>query len=303
MRWKETRRSENVEDRRGEGASPQLASGAPVLLQLLPLLLRSRGGRYLLGILAVVVIGAQFLGVDILSLLTTGSPGAQAPAGQQSTPSAAEEERAEFVRHVLGSTEDVWRRQFSALGREYEDPHLVMFSGAVQSACGYAQAAMGPFYCPADHKVYLDLSFFDELHRRFGAPGDFAQAYVIAHEVGHHVQTLVGISAQVQAAGRGASKAQVNALSVRQELQADCFAGLWANHAESSRQILDPGDLEEALGAATAIGDDRLQKQAQGYAVPDSFTHGSSEQRVRWFRRGFESGDIGSCDTFAAQQP
>ena len=162
---------------------------------------------------------------------------------------------------------------------------------------------MGPFYCPADHKVYLDLSFFDELHERFGAPGDFAQAYVIAHEVGHHVQTLTGISAQVQAAGRGASKAQINALSVRQELQADCFAGVWAHHADSSRQILDPGDLEEALGAATAIGDDRLQKQAQGYAVPDSFTHGSSEQRVRWFRRGFESGDIGSCDAFAAQNP
>jgi len=303
MRWKETRRSENVEDRRGEGAPPQLASGAPALLQLLPLLLRSRGGRYLLGILAVVVIGAQFLGVDILSLLTTGSPGVRAPAGQQTAPSAAEEERAEFVRHVLGSTEDVWRQQFSALGRDYEDPHLVMFSGAVQSACGYAQAAMGPFYCPADHKVYLDLSFFDELHQRFGAPGDFAQAYVIAHEVGHHVQNLTGISAQVQAAGRGASKAQINALSVRQELQADCFAGVWAHHADSSRQILDPGDLEEALGAATAIGDDRLQKQAQGYAVPDSFTHGSSEQRVRWFRRGFESGDIGSCDTFAAQQP
>jgi hypothetical protein len=303
MRWKQERRSENVEDRRGQSASPRLASGAPVLLQLLPMLLRSRGGRYLLGILAVVVIGAQFLGVDILSLLTTGGPGVQAPSGQQAAPSAAEQERAEFVAHVLGSTEDTWRQQFAALGRNYEDPRLVMFSGSVQSACGYAQAAMGPFYCPADHKVYLDLAFFDELHQRFGAPGDFAQAYVIAHEVGHHVQTLTGISAQVQAAGRGASKAQVNALSVRQELQADCFAGVWANHADSSRQILDPGDLEEALGAATAIGDDRLQKQTQGYAVPDSFTHGSSEQRVRWFRRGFESGDIGSCDTFAAQQP
>ena len=246
---------------------------------------------------------AQLLGVDVLSLLTTGAPGAQAPSGQQAAPSAAEQERAEFVAHVLGSTEDTWRQQFTALGRDYEDPRLVLFSGSVQSACGYAQAAMGPFYCPADHKVYLDLTFFDELHQRFGAPGDFAQAYVIAHEVGHHVQTLTGISAQVQAAGRGASKAQVNALSVRQELQADCFAGVWANHADSSRRILDPGDLEEALGAATAIGDDRLQKQAQGYAVPDSFTHGSSEQRVRWFRRGFESGDIGSCDTFAAQEP
>ena len=303
MRWKDERRSENVEDRRGQSASPRRASGAPVLLQLLPMLLRSRGGRYLLGILAVVVIGAQFLGVDILSLLTTGGPAVQAPSGQRAAPSAAEQERAEFVAHVLGSTEDTWRQQFAGLGRTYEDPRLVMFSASVQSACGYAQAAMGPFYCPADHKVYLDLSFFDELHQRFGAPGDFAQAYVIAHEVGHHVQTLTGISAQVQAAGRGASKAQVNALSVRQELQADCYAGVWAHHAESSRQILDPGDLEEALGAATAIGDDRLQKQAQGYAVPDSFTHGSSEQRVRWFRRGFESGDIGSCDTFAAQNP
>jgi hypothetical protein len=303
MRWREGRRSENIEDRRGESPAPQLAAGAPALLRLLPLLLRTRGGRYLLLTTAVVVVGARLLGVDLLGPLQSGAPGVQAPTAPRAAPSADEQQRADFVSVVLADTEDTWREQFAALGRRYEDPSLVLFSGSVRSACGLAGAAVGPFYCPADHKVYLDLSFFDELQQRFGAPGDFAQAYVIAHEVGHHVQTLLGVSAEVQAAGRGASRERVNALSVRQELQADCLAGVWGHEANRVRRILDPGDLEEALGAATAIGDDRLQRQAQGYAVPDSFTHGSSAQRVFWFRTGFESGDVARCDTFATGTP
>ncbi len=207
---------------------------------------------------------------------------------------------AEFVSVVLGDTEDTWHPIFRQLGRDYREPTLVLFTGSVNSACGYASAAVGPFYCPGDQKLYIDLSFFHDLKTRHGAPGDFAQAYVIAHEVGHHVQTLLGISEQVAAAGKGASEAQVNALSVRQELQADCFAGVWGHVANSQRQLLDPGDLEEALQAATAIGDDRLQREAGGQVVPDSFTHGTSAQRVKWFRAGFESGDINACDTFAA---
>jgi predicted metalloprotease len=199
---------------------------------------------------------------------------------------------------VLADTEDTWHAIFRQSGREYQEPTLVLFSGAVQSACGMASAAMGPFYCAADGKVYIDLSFFDDLKRRHGAPGDFAQAYVIAHEIGHHVQNLLGISSRVRSAQRGLGKADANALSVKQELQADCFAGLWGNHAERSRQVLEQGDIEEALNAASAIGDDRLQRQGQGYVVPESFTHGTSKQRVEWFRRGITNGDIGSCDTF-----
>jgi uncharacterized protein len=300
MRWRGGRRSENVEDRRGDSA-PQLAAGAPVFLRLLPLLLRSRGGRYLLVFGALALLGAYFLGIDVSALFQPASRSALTPSVQQA-PSAADQELADFVTVVLADTEDTWREQFAGFGRQYEDPRLVLFTGSVRSACGSAGSATGPFYCPADHKVYLDLSFFDDLQRRHGAPGDFAQAYVIAHEVGHHVQTLLGISAKIQEAGRAASREQVSALSVRQELQADCFAGLWGHHAERTRQILDPGDLEEALGAASAIGDDRLQREARGYAVPDSFTHGSSAQRVRWFRNGFDSGDAARCDTFKATQ-
>ena len=200
---------------------------------------------------------------------------------------------------VLADTEDTWNAIFQQAGRDYQEPKLVLFSGSVQSACGMASAAMGPFYCPGDQKVYIDLAFFGDLKRRHGAAGDFAQAYVIAHEVGHHVQTLLGISKQVRSAQRGLGKSEVNALSVKQELQADCFAGLWGNHADRSRQVLEQGDLEEALNAAAAIGDDRLQKQGQGYVVPESFTHGSSEQRVQWFRQGIETGDFSDCDTFA----
>ena len=210
----------------------------------------------------------------------------------------AEKEMGDFVAAVLADTEDTWQAEFKKLGGTYREPTLVLFTGRVNSACGMASSAVGPFYCPGDQKLYLDLSFFQDLKQRHGAPGDFAQAYVIAHEVGHHVQTLIGVSDQVRQAGRGRSKTEVNALSVKQELQADCFAGLWGHAANTERQLLDPGDLEEALTAATAIGDDRLQRESGRGVVPDSFTHGSSAQRVKWFKRGFETGDINSCDTF-----
>jgi predicted metalloprotease len=202
---------------------------------------------------------------------------------------------------VLADTEDTWEALFRRMNRVYEHPRLVLFSGAVESACGFAQAAVGPFYCPEDQKLYLDLSFFRDLRDRFGAPGDFAQAYVIAHEVGHHVQTLLGISQEVRGAQRRLSPAQANALSVMQELQADCFAGVWAHHADQSRQLLEQGDIEEGLNAAAAIGDDRLQRQGRGYVSPESFTHGTSAQRVGWFKRGIESGDVGQCETFSAR--
>jgi predicted metalloprotease len=207
----------------------------------------------------------------------------------------------EFVGVVLADTEAAWTQIFAQQGSTYEKPTLVLFRDAVQSACGTASTAAGPFYCPADRKVYLDLSFYDELTNRFGAPGDFAQAYVVAHEVGHHVQTLLGISDRVQQARQRGSDTGANALSVRLELQADCFAGIWAHNADQSRQLLESGDIEEGLNAASAIGDDRLQREAQGRVNPDSFTHGTSEQRVRWFKTGFQSGDVKSCDTFGAK--
>lgn len=218
---------------------------------------------------------------------------------EQGRPAApADDAESRFVRHVLAETEDTWRQIFRANGQQYVDPTLVLFSGATRTACGVGQAAMGPFYCPADQKVYIDLGFYQELKSRFNAPGDFAQAYVIAHEVGHHVQNLLGISEKVQAARQRAGERQANELSVRLELQADCLAGVWAKNADAARGILEAGDVEEALRAASAIGDDALQKQAQGYVVPDSFTHGSSEQRVRWFKRGMESGQLAACNTF-----
>jgi hypothetical protein len=213
---------------------------------------------------------------------------------------AAENELAEFVSVVLADTEDTWNALFSQMGKTYQEPRLVLFSGAVQSACGFAQAAVGPFYCPADQKVYIDLSFYQDLKNRHGAPGDFAQAYVIAHEIGHHVQTLLGISEKVHSARRRVSQVEGNRLSVMQELQADCFAGVWAHHANRARQILEEGDIEEALGAASAIGDDRLQRKSRGYVTPDSFTHGSSAQRVRWFKQGLKSGEVLDCNTFRA---
>ena len=232
----------------------------------------------------------------MLGLFLSG--GGVAPAQQSSEFSEQEQQLVDFVSVVLADTEDTWQQIFREQGGTYREPTLVLFSGRVNSACGMASAAVGPFYCPRDQQLYIDLSFFNDLRVRHGAPGDFAQAYVVAHEVGHHVQTLLGISKQVQEAGRGKSKAAVNALSVRQELQADCFAGLWGHAANNNRQLLDPGDLEEALRAATAIGDDRLQREAGGQVVPDSFTHGSSAQRVEWFRRGFDTGNIADCDTF-----
>lgn len=296
MRWKSGRRSSNVEDRRGQSsASPLLGGGMglTVLLRFLPRLLRSKLGRYVLGLGALVVVGGKFLGVDVVPLLTGGGGGTSS-----NHLSADEKQLSEFVSVVLADTEVTWHELFRRIGKRYQEPRLVLFSQSVSSACGKAQSAMGPFYCPADKKVYIDLSFYRDLKQRHQAPGDFAQAYVIAHEVGHHVQTLLGISQRVHEMKQRASKSEANLLSVRQELQADCFAGLWAHAANVQRSLLESGDLKEALVAAAAIGDDRLQKQSKGFVVPESFTHGSSEQRVGWFQRGFKSGAISDCDTF-----
>jgi uncharacterized protein len=276
MRLGDQRRSSNVEDQRGGGF------GLPVI-----------GGG--IGTIIIVIVAALF-GINPKALLQQGSPPAQQAPAQ---PASTTDPQVDFVSAVLGDTEDVWHTYFKEHGgQEYQDPHLVLFSGAVQSACGFAQAATGPFYCPVDGKVYIDLAFFRELKERFSAPGDFAQAYVIAHEVGHHVQNLQGISEKVHAMEERASEREANELSVRLELQADCYAGIWAHHAQKMKNILEPGDVEEALGAASAIGDDRLQMQSRGYVAPDSFTHGSSAQRVSWFKRGFEGGELQNCETF-----
>jgi predicted metalloprotease len=280
MRWEHGRRSDNIEDRRGLRVTGKGLAG---------------GG---IGIIAIALI-AMFLGVDPSVVLNQAGNLAPTQTEQVPTTFSPEEERLkEFMSVVLADTEDVWGELFQRSGQQYQQPTLVLFSGAVQSACGFAESAMGPFYCPADRKLYLDMSFFNDLAQRHDAPGDFAQAYVLAHEVGHHVQTLLGISEQVHAARQRASEVEGNALQVRMELQADCFSGVWAHHAHQARQILEPGDTEEALAAAAGVGDDRLQRQARGYVVPDSFTHGSSEQRMRWFKRGLQSGDPGQCDTF-----
>ncbi len=277
MRWQRGRRSTNVDDRRGARVGRGVAGGG-------------------LGVLVIAVI-ALFLGIDPSFLFQATGP-AVPTSGGSFTPSPEEERLAEFTSVVLADTEDTWNPLFRQMGRPYREPTLVLFSGAVRSACGMAGSAVGPFYCPGDQQVYIDLSFFSELQSRYGAPGDFAQAYVIAHEIGHHVQNLLGISGRVQNARRQGSEAEGNALSVLLELQADCLAGIWAHHADRARSILEAGDVEEALGAAAAIGDDRLQRQARGYVQPESFTHGTSEQRMRWFRRGIESGDLERCDTF-----
>ncbi len=298
MRWRGRRESGNVEDRRGarSGGLP-MGGGLPIRRGGLPI---GRGGLGIGG-LAVVVV-ALLLGIDPIALLQGELPTQPARQERVEAPrSSADDELTRFVSVVLADTEDTWHGLFQELGRRYEEPRLVLFSGAVNSGCGFAQAAMGPFYCPLDGKLYIDLAFYRDLRNRFRAPGDFAQAYVIAHEVGHHVQALLGISDRVQQAQRQAgSGAESNALSVRLELQADCFAGLWANRADRERRIIEPGDVEEALTAASAIGDDRLQRQARGTVTPDSFTHGSSAQRVRWFRTGLETGDLRACNTFAA---
>jgi len=282
MLWQGRRQSENVEDRRG------MSAAGPVV-----------GGGIGAVILALIVM---FLGGDPSVILQNG-PAAPAPNGGVTAPQSAEDrELREFVGVVLADTEDVWHQLFRQRGREYSEPKLVLFNGRVQSACGLASAAVGPFYCPGDREVYLDLGFFQEMKQRFGASGDFAQAYVIAHEVGHHVQRQLGIMEQVDAARGRMGKRQANQLSVRLELQADFFAGVWAHHAQKMKNILDREDIDEALHAASAIGDDRLQRQAQGYVVPDAFTHGSSEQRVRWFTRGWQSGDLREGDTFKAAE-
>ena len=305
MRWKTGRRSSNVEDRRSQSGFPGFPGGGG--RRRMPI----RVGRKGMGGIGtiVLVLGALYFGVDPSIFLGTGgmapipsnsqlSPQTQSPAFR----SGAEDELADFVSVVLADTEDTWNALFAQLDARYQEPKLVLFSGSVRSACGFAQAAMGPFYCPADQKVYIDLSFYDDLRSQHGAPGDFAQAYVIAHEVGHHVQNLLGISDKVQSARQRADEERGNQLSVRLELQADCLSGVWANHADRARHILESGDVEEALTAAAAIGDDRLQKQARGYVTPDSFTHGSSEQRVRWFRRGLDEGELAACDTFSSDR-
>ena len=284
MRWQGQRESQNIEDRRGMGAA---RSGAGIGL----------GGL-------VLVLAVSFLtGTNPLTLLNllTGVQEVTGPAepdhpGPTGAPS---DHLGKFASVVLADTEDTWRALLPQMGSAYEDPQLVLFTGAVRSACGAASSAVGPFYCPGDHKVYLDLSFFQELARRLGAPGDFAQAYVIAHEIGHHVQNLLGIADQITRLQQRSSTAERNTLSVRMELQADCFAGVWGYHARRNRQLIEPGDFEDGLHAAAAIGDDRLQQMGQGHIQPESWTHGSSEQRVTWLRRGLQSGDPHVCDTFA----
>jgi uncharacterized protein len=293
MKWDPNVQSENVEDRRGE---------AP-----------SGGGMRRVGIggglgTIILVLAALFFGIDPSAILQIGNVGApqqqSAPQTQQrAAPASVQDEGARFVSYVLADTEATWSKIFSQAGGEYPKPKLVMFTGRVNSACGMASAASGPFYCPGDQKVYIDLAFYQQLKQQFKAPGDFAQAYVVAHEIGHHVQNVLGTMEKIDAIRRRANEAQANALSVRLELQADCYAGVWAANANSSRNIIEQGDVEEALNAAARIGDDNIQRMTQGYVVPDGFTHGSSEQRVRWFKTGLQSGSIKTCDTFTPKQP
>lgn len=322
MRWEGGRRSQNVEDQRrtGPGAGVAVGGGLGTLLLLLLLfflggdpfaLLGGKGGGLPLpdgGGFPIPSGSADSRGprspggVEFPGFEQPRAPGHGERFGQEgATEIPADDQSAQFVSVILADTEDVWHELLPQMGRQYVEPRLVLFSGGVRSACGMANAAVGPFYCPGDQKVYIDLSFYDDLAQRFGAPGDFAQAYVIAHEIGHHVQNLLGITDQVHRMQGRISKEEFNQLSVRLELQADFLAGVWAHHAERSRRILESGDIEEALRAASAIGDDRIQRQSQGYVVPDSFTHGSSEQRVRWFKKGLQTGDVRQGDTFNAR--
>jgi hypothetical protein len=279
MKWRRERKSQNIEDRRSTRISGGIAGGI--------------GG---IGLILILLV-SMFMGVDPSQFLQGLQPGTEGGAQQSQLSSDELNRSSEFVSLVLGDIEATWEQAFQQdLRRNYVYPKLVLFSGAVQSACGQASASVGPFYCPGDQKVYLDLEFLEELQKKLGAPGDFAQAYVIAHEVGHHVQTLLGTSQYVERMSRGASQAEANKLSVALELQADCYAGLWANRASNQNLILESGDIEEGLNAASAVGDDRLQKQSQGYVVPDSFTHGTSAQRVGWFNKGLDSGEISSCN-------
>ena len=286
MKWEGNRESDNVEDRRSGGG------GSPLF-----------GGRSIgIGTIVIALLGGWVFGINpltILGLLSGGQPAQVQQAPAQKPP--ADDQMARFVSTVLADTEDVWTGVFSQGGGRYQQPKLVLFRGATATACGTGQAAMGPFYCPADQKVYIDLGFYETLKNQLGAPGEFAQAYVIAHEVGHHVQNLLGISEKVDQQRGRVSQVQYNQLSVRLELQADCFAGVWANHAQAARQILENGDIEAAMNAAAKIGDDALQKQSQGRVVPDSFTHGTSAQRVRWFNNGLQNGSVKACDTFSTR--
>ena len=301
MRWRGRRKSSNVEDRRNIRISGRGSSGGRGgMLNLLPMVFKFLGFKGTLILLACV--GAYGLFTGNLGNILGGLGLQQSTEISMSTEplqeTAEEKELVDFVSVILADTEDTWHTLFQQMGKTYREPRLVLFRDSVKSACGMAQSAVGPFYCPGDEQVYIDLGFFSQLKNRFNAPGDFAQAYVIAHEVGHHIQNLLGISRKVHAARKKLSISDSNKLSVRQELQADCFAGVWANHADSTKQLLEAGDIEEGLRAASAIGDDTLQKQSRGYVSPDSFTHGSSAQRVKWFKIGLATGDMGSCDTF-----
>ncbi len=296
MRWEGNRESDNVEDRRDDGDGGAGGGGFGF------------GGRSIgIGTIVVALLGGWVLGINpltILSLLSGGAPPAQVQQQQPQRPAhrpPADDHMAKFVSTVLADTEDVWKDVFAKGGATYKVPRLVLFRGATQTACGQGQAAMGPFYCPADQKVYIDLGFYETLKNRLGAPGEFAQAYVIAHEVGHHVQNLLGISAKMDQMRGRVSKVEYNALSVRLELQADCFAGVWAYNANNSRHILEGGDIESAMNAAAKIGDDALQRSSGGAVVPESFTHGTSAQRQRWFDTGLKTGSVKACDTFSAR--
>lgn len=282
MRWQGRRESGNVEDRRGSSRGGLIAGGG-------------------IGTIVIALI-VYFLGGDPSQVMNMQQQQTSQQQPLSPEQEAEQKEAAGFVKVVLADTEDVWNKLFREMNQQYQEPTLVMFTEAVQSACGNASSASGPFYCPADHKVYIDLSFYDELKDKLNAPGDFAMAYVIAHEVGHHVQNLLGISEKVQRARSQLSETEYNKLSVKLELQADFFAGVWANHAQKMQNILEPGDIEEALNAANAIGDDRLQKQSRGVVVPDAFTHGTSAQRMYWFKKGFETGDVRQGDTFNSNQ-
>jgi predicted metalloprotease len=302
MRWRGGRRSGNIIDRRGSGGGglgglgrtrlrlPGGLGGPGGLPGGIPI---GRGG----GIRKILLLVVVLVVISLLYERFAGPP-ADAPMGEQAIP-GEQTEMVEFVSVVLADTEDVWNAIFAAEGGDYVEPQLVLFTGGAESACGFAQSAVGPFYCPGDRRVYLDLSFFDSLEQRLGAGGDFAQAYVIAHEIGHHVQNLLGILPEANRRQQALPEAEANAISVQVELQADCFAGVWAHHADAERQVLEPGDIDEALNAASAVGDDQLQRESQGRVVPDSFTHGTSRQRMEWFRTGFDSGAMRDCNTFA----
>ena len=296
MRWGDFRRSDNVEEGSAGGGGGGMGFGGPVRLS---------GGVIIVAVVAGLIFGINPL--DMLGALTGGGPvtqqqppAPQAPSKESGVRTAPPNASRDFVSAILGSTEEVWGKLFTQMGSRYDPPKLHLFHGTVRSSCGNASAASGPFYCAADRKVYLDTAFFDELERRFAAPGDFARGYVIAHEVGHHVQNLLGVMDQFDRQQQSAGQGGRNALSIRLELQADCFAGVWGHYVQSA-QLLDPGDVEAGLRAASAVGDDQIQKRTQGYVVPDSFTHGSATQRVKWFRTGFDSGDVRACNTFSAR--